>query len=297
MSNQATSNNTNLFSSLGNAYRKIVPNPLISSLILGAGAFGLTKLFQNQFIDTSKVLLSPIMARKMGISREEWYNIAEELKHNKKYNMWIPALAGLTLAGGSLAMSYRPGEKYKGLLSWNAAPTTKAPSLDYATGRDFSAVPKNPLINRAVPDNANYYNTRKIASEDIFSSSFTPSQDLTKMINVKSTMDLFTKDPYLNNTNNSYVRNLGTSIVADAGNRSGSNYAPLGTVYDSAFDKLKNKISLSGIATIGLKSMIANEAASLFTNAIGLVTDMSQETKNDIIAAGTWAGTIKAILD
>ena len=56
-------------------------------------------------------------------------------------------------------------------------------------------------------------------------------------------------------------------------------------------------MSLSGIATIGLKSMIANEAASLFTNAIGLVTDMSQETKNDIIAAGTWAGTIKAILD
>lgn len=291
------SNNTNFISSFGNAYRKIVPNPIVSSLLLGAGAFGLAKIFQNQVIDTSKVLLSPLMTRRMGISREEWYSMAEEAKHNKNYSKWFPILAGLTAAGGSLAMSYRPGEQYGGLLSWNAAPTTKAKKLPFATGMDFSEVPKKPIINRALPDNANAYTWNKTAAEDLFSSSFTPSQDLTKMINVKSTMDLFTKDPYLSGTSNSYVRNLGTAIVADAGNRSGSNYAPLGTVYDSAFDKIKNKTSLSGLATIGLKSMIANEAASLFTNAIGLVTDMSQETKNDIIAAGTWAGTIKAILD
>lgn len=79
-------------------------------------------------------------------------------------------------------------------------------------------------------------------------------------------MDLFRGDPVLRKSN-PYAMNLGTSIVAAAGN--GRRNTTVGSVFDSAVNKIETKFSAQGMLDGALRTGAAYTTASLFTNAIG----------------------------
>lgn len=58
---------------------------------------------------------------------------------------------------------------------------------------------------------------------------------MNSLLNTQATMDLFRADPVLTSYD-PYVKNLGTSIIANASN--GAKNTSLGSIFDSAVDKI-----------------------------------------------------------
>ena len=279
------------------AYQKAVPSPLLHAALLGAGAYGLTRLGWRPIVETTRSL-ARIPGRALGgMSDGEWDEAMDELSADPSLSRWIPAAIGALAAGGTLAAHYRPNKQYGGLLSWNA-------NTKYY---------KNPADRFLAPDTSNQF-TQPTKMENVWLDSlrktsslskeadspylygnYVPTTDFAKALNASSAVDLFVNDPYLQNQD--YVRNLGTAIVTNAAMREGTSRPTLGGVFDSAVDKIDKKLSFEGLASVGVKSLIANSAARLFTGALGAMTDLDPKARQNIIDAGTWAGAITAILE
>lgn len=88
---------------------------------------------------------------------------------------------------------------------------------------------------------------------------------------------------------------MGTAIVANAGQ--GARNTSLGSIFDSAVDKIGTKLNMAGIANTALNATAAYATASLFTNAVGTMMGLPKQTRDNIISAGTWAGAISSILE
>lgn len=279
------------------AYQKAVPSPLLHAALLGAGAYGLTRLGWRPIVETTRSL-ARIPGRSLGgMSDREWDEAMDELGADPSLSRWIPVAIGALAAGGTLAAHYRPNKQYGGLLSWNA-------NTKYY---------KNPADRFLAPDTSNQF-TQPMKMENVWLDSlrktsslskeadspylygnYVPTTDFAKALNASSAVDLFVNDPYLQNQD--YVRNLGTSIVTNAAMREGTSRPTLGSVFDSAVDKIDKKLSFEGLASVGVKSLIANSAARLFTSALGAMTDLDPDARQNIIDTGTWAGAITAILE
>lgn len=117
---------------------------------------------------------------------------------------------------------------------------------------------------------------------------------MTQLLNTQATMDLFRSDPVLS-TYDPYAKNFGTSIIASASN--GARNTSLGSIFDSAVDKLQGRMTLSGMSNTALNAATSYATASLFTNAVGTMMGLPKGTRDNIISAGTWAGTISSILE
>lgn len=279
------------------AYQKAVPSPLLHAALLGAGAYGLTRLGWKPIVETTRSLARVPGRALAGMSDQDWDAAMDELGSDPSFGRWIPAAIGALAAGGTLAAHYRPNKQYGGLLSWNA-------NTKYY---------QNPAERFLAPDTSNQFTPlsaredhwvkllRKTGSLDKTADSpylygnYVPTTDFSKALNAVSAVDLFVNDPYLQNQN--YVRNLGTSIITNAAQREGTSRPTLGSVFDSAVDKIDKKLSFEGLASVGVKSLVANSAARLFTSALGAMTDLDPKARQNIIDAGTWAGAITAILE
>ena len=123
---------------------------------------------------------------------------------------------------------------------------------------------------------------------------YVPDINFHQIVNAGQAKDLFTNDPNLKN--DPYVRNMGVAIINDAANRTGFVNPTLGNIYDSAANKIKNKLSWQGVANVAAKTMIANSTAHLLTSAIGAVVPLPKEVKRKIIDGGTWAAAAMSIL-
>ena len=71
----------------------------------------------------------------------------------------------------------------------------------------------------------------------------------------------------------------------------------MGGIFDSAMDKLDKKLSFQGLAKAGVRTVVANSVANLFTSALDTMVGLSPEAQRTIIDTGTWAGAISAILE
>lgn len=123
---------------------------------------------------------------------------------------------------------------------------------------------------------------------------YVPEMDFSSVINARDAKSLFTNDPYLQN--NDYARNMGTAIVSNAALNAGSNNVTLGGVFDSAVNKISNKLSFEGVTSVAVKTLVSNGIARLLTGAIGTMTNLSPDVRNTIVEAGTWAGAVSSIL-
>jgi hypothetical protein len=119
--------------------------------------------------------------------------------------------------------------------------------------------------------------------------------DYGKRINGIQAASLFNNDPHFDD--NPYIKYFGTSVVANACNTQNTTKPTLGSIFDSAARKFQSRLSLSGIAPTMASATIANAQANLLTGALGTMMDLDKGTRNALVEAGTWAGTIKSILE
>lgn len=122
---------------------------------------------------------------------------------------------------------------------------------------------------------------------------YQPMTDFAKHIDVRDVSQLFENDPYLR-ANNAYASQLGTSIVNAA--PAYSNTTTLGGIFDSAVNKIENKLTFQGLASTAAKTLIANTAAHMLTGAIGAITSVHPKVRDTVISAGTWGAAVESIL-
>lgn len=286
-------NADNIISKAFEGYKSVVPNPLTSAILAGAGAYGLSRLAWNPIVNTIRSL-ARVPGKSLGnMTDEEWDEAMDELQNNSSYKRWIPAAIGALAFGGHTLASYTPAERYGGLLHWNGTPSGYSnPTQKYIhpdATRQFTNTQQ--VFNPHASHTASLHKQADLYSYD----GYIPSFDFSKPVNVRQAASLFTNDPYLQNEQ--YVKNMGTAIVTAAAQRSGTNNPTMGSIFDSAVEKVDKKLSFEGLTSIGVKSVISNSVARMFTNVLDTMMDLSPEAKRNIIDAGTWAGTVTAILD
>ena len=234
--------------------------------LLGAGA-GI--LGWNALVNTTRSL-GRLPARKLfHVSNQEWDDMMDDAISTKWYRWVVPSAAGLLAAGGVLAANYNPREEGNGLLSW------------YPHVKTASAMKKKAAMD-------------KLANDLFMYSGYVPEIDFSKPISVPAARELFDNNPHLKD--DPYVRNMGNAILNNAAINAGVDNPTLGQINDSAVDKFKNKFTLSGIADIGVKTVLANTAAELFTDVVGAVAPLAPDVRRNIIDGTTLATALISII-
>lgn len=137
---------------------------------------------------------------------------------------------------------------------------------------------------------------KKKASLDAMDSmSYLQQLDWGQPINARQANSLFADDEHLDK--DQYARHMGMAIVNNAALSNHTGTPTLGNIFDAATDKIEKKLTLGGLANVGVRTVVANSAARLFTGALGSVMDLSPQARRNIVDAGTWAGAVAAILD
>lgn len=279
----------NIIAKLLAGYKKVVPNPLVQAGIAGLGVYGLTRFGWNRVNETLRSLGRPTIKKWFGLSDDQWDTAVDNLQYDSKLAKWVPVGLGLTGAALGLLPSFSPYKKHYGLTKWDAPFTYHKADGSYATKRNANSSAFTPMSKTQSA-------MTKAASQFFNSTGYDINQlDVNKIVDVSAAKSLFSNDPNL--ADDSYTRNFGTAIIANAANATGINNPTLGNILDSAVDKVSNKLSIQGIADVALKSVVANTTATLFTGVLDTMLDLSPTTRRNIIDTGTWAGTIGAILN
>lgn len=264
-------------------YRTVTINPTVSAGVQGTAAFGAGYIGWERMMNTLRSLLRRPISYMTKMTPREFDEEWQDIQDDPKMRYIIPGSIGAGVAGLSLLASHRPNEEYGGLLSWNG----KAKPFDSSVYRGYIMPGTQNLAKSAA--------LKKLASSAFEYGGYVPTIDYSKVLDGPATKrQLFTNDPWMQG--DSFTRNMGVSIFADAQNREGSSNISMGTLHDTAADKFKTKFSLMGVTGIAAKTMFANTAADLLVNAIGTMVDIPQETREDLISAGTWYQAAKSIL-
>ena len=131
-------------------WKKYGPNPLLTSLLIGGGIYGLGRLAWNPLVDTYGALAGSLK-RKMGASPDEMREFAQDLEETKKdapSRHRIPAIIGAALGGLSLYLMSDKERRYNGVFSWSAPkkvlPPDKGPVRKLVTSNNTLPDPNNP---------------------------------------------------------------------------------------------------------------------------------------------------------
>ena len=258
-------------------YRDHGPSPWETAALLGLGAYGAGRLAWGPVVEAFRSLGRPL-ASKYNASDTDWDASIDELKDDESYRKWIPAgfgtLAGLT----ALGMFYNPKERYNGVTSWSGA----TPGA-----RRFSLHAITDLFKNASFDGP--------YSQSMQNGSYMGQFDWNQPININAAAGLFNNDPFLKD--DPYARHMGTAIINNAGIQQHTNRPTLGGIFDSAVDKIENKLSFGGLVNVGVKTAVANGLARMFTGALDTMVGLPQSMQKKLVDAGTWAGAVTAILE
>jgi hypothetical protein len=240
--------------------RKYTMSPLGLGIRLGAVGAGLGYATWDDIVNTGGSLGRWPIKKLTGMSDDDYDEAMDELKQDNRYKWILPSTLGAILGGGYLAHRYNTYHDWKSMLDW--APKTAS--------------------------------LHKEADELFTYGGYVPKIDFSQVINANQAKSMFSNDPQLQK--DPYVRNMGLAIINNAANKAGFVNPTLGNIYDSAAEKMKQKLSFSGVMGIAANTMIANATAHLFTSALGAVVPLSKETKRNLIDAGTWYAAVKSIL-
>ena len=257
-------------------YQEHGPNPLATATLLGIGAGGLTWLAWNPVVDAFKALGHPFARKsaeghglKESEAVENWDQSAEELRESSRAKKLAPWLIGALTGGTALMLFSNKNQLNHGLYDWHA-----------------------PNVAHDEPHVVLSKWQEKRASID--NSGFIQDLDWSKQLRLKESLELFGPAAL---PSSDYARHMGTAILTNAAMTQGTRSPTLGGVFDSAVDKIETKLSLGGIVSTGVKTVVANGIAKLFTGAVDAVVGLPDNTKNNLISAGTWAGAITSILE
>ena len=174
-------------------YAKHGPNPLITALLLGGGAYGVGKVGWNSIVEVLRSLGRPIGKKFMGgdsnpDADRDWNESMDNIKSDSSLSKWVPAAVGALVTSGALTAFSNPQQKYKGLLKWHS---------------DINA------FNKSAMDMDYVYNGPNAMSFN----SYVTDLDWNRPIHASNVVGLFKNDPHLDNE--PYARNMGISIVQD----------------------------------------------------------------------------------
>lgn len=254
-------------------YRDHGPSPWATAAGLGGmAALGGLALWKPA-VETARSLGRPLAAKFGGEEgRAAWDEKMDRWKNSGKVKAVVLGTLGLAGTAGALGLFVRPENRNFGLLNWN----------DHRL--------------RLIKESSFRRQLEKVAAWDVTGGSpYIGSIDYGKPVSLNAAASLFQDDPHL--AGNDYVRNLGTSIVSNAGIQNRTSRPTLGNILDSAVDKLNTKLSFGGVAQAGVRSMVANTTARLFTGALGSMFDISPRARQNLVDAGTWAGAVTSILN
>ena len=268
--------------------------PWATALAFGGLTYGATRPFWGPFVETVRSLFrkpgkkflggDPDNPKSDAIADEQWNLAMDNAKNNSELRWKVPL--GLGGLGTVLALYLfaRRNEPYFGLTRWNYPKDPEIP----AAGNNATTTPM--IKPASVLDNGRYM--KKVAS---LVGGMDMDIDYSKRVNLTDATNLFSNDKNLEDY--PYTRNMGTAIVTNAAISGHTDRPTLGGILDSAVEKISNKLSFGGLASVGLRSMVANGAARLFTGALGQMVDLSPKARQTLVDAGTWAGAITAILE
>lgn len=251
------------------ALKRYTWSPALAAGALGVGVYGLGRLGWAPVVRTVRALGRYPLRKLYGLTDEQWDASMDELEQDSEYRKWIPAALGALAAGGAAATMYRPNEQYGGLFKWNEE---LKPSFE---GRSHISA------------------STKTASFQDSSSYVGNGIDFGRIVDTRNAANLFTSDPNMD----PYAMNMGAAIVNNASLQAGARNVTMGGIFDSAMDKLDKKLSFQGLAKAGVRTVVANSVANLFTSALDTMVGLSPEAQRTIIDTGTWAGAISAILE
>ena len=272
-------------------YTNIVPNPLAHAALLGTAAYGASKLGYNSIMRTIRSLGRVPGRQLANLSNDEWDEAMDEMLYNSNYSTWLPVGLGALAAVAAASPHFSPYRKNFGLTAWDSPiQSHHAASNSPGHNRDINESLAMPMVKLSS------YGMHKVANSLFTATGYDANaMDMSKVVDVGRARSLFNSDPFL--ANDSYTRNFGNSIINNAAINTGVSNPTLGNVFDSAKNKISNKLTIQGIADIGMKSVVANQTARLFTGVLDTMIGLSPTTQRNIIDTGTWAGTVSAILN
>lgn len=249
-------------------YRKNGPNPALTALLLAGGTYGLGRALWGPLAETARSLQRPFGNKQLKTSGD-WDRAMDKAKASSKLKTILPAIAAAGVGASALWAFGAPNKKYYGLTDW------MAPHVPYHSEESL------PLIGSGVD---------KQASLD----SYVQDLDWHKPLSLTTANSLFSNEQAF--AGNQIARLTGKAIVNDAALSNNTMNPTVGNVFDSALNKIDNKLTLSGVAQAGIRTVVANGAARLFTSALDSVCDLSPGARQSLVDAGTWAGAITSIL-
>ncbi len=254
-------------------YRQHGPAPWATSLLAGALMFGAGRMAWNPVMETVRSLGRPFARKRLAKGDLEWDRTMDIARDDSRLKTWLPLLAGLLGAGGTAYALYRPNRAHGGMLSWNAPERVMPPRGKYS----WQDIPYMPGL-------------KKTGAVD----PYVQDIDWNHTINLGVAHDLFVNDTMQDHPD---ARLTGLAIVNNAAINQGTRSPSLGGIFDSALNKIEKKLTLGTAVRAGVRSVLANTAARMFTGALGAMCDLPQGARQTLVDAGTWAGAVSAILE
>ena len=266
------------------AWRKATVNPFGGSLAAGALAGGAAYLLAGPLVKTLGGMVGQTY------SPED----VETLKRDRRAKLKLAAIIGGMTALGGLALTADGKRPDFGWGSYGPTrPATPPRPPEPAATPETNAAPERETSANRGPT------PEKMAAGPAMgkSGSFLPEPqpvrgiDYGKVVGVGPVAALF-QTPGMR----PYDSAFGVSVV-NAAPTIGTGMTTMGGILDSARDKFKSKLDLAGIVDTGVKTAISNVAARAFTNALDGFVGLSASTKNKLVAGGTWAGLVHALVN
>lgn len=262
----------NIIDSIVQGYAKHGPNPLFTALLLGLGSYGVGRLGWKSTVETLRSLGRPLGrkllstgsdARSLAEADDNWNTAMDNLKQDSHLARWVPVGIGALTTGLALEVFRNPKQPHQGLLKW---------------------YPKTASFN-----DAPYIRTQEMGMDP-----YVTELDWNRRIPAADVVGLFKNDPHLDDQ--MYARNMGISIVSDASINNHTRNPSLGNIFDSAVNKIENKLTFGGLTNVALKTAVANGVSRLFANSVGAMMDLSPKARQNLVDAGTWAGAVTSML-
>lgn len=237
------------------AYKEIVPNPAVQSLLLAAIAVPVAYAAKKPFYATLRnVAADPRAASLLGMSTRDAVQGVDQLENDFVGKHVLPWMVGLTPAAVSAFINADSRAKNFGLDTWEPY---------------ISPYQQAKLNNKkSLAKTASLFQT----------AGYQPQLDFSQQLNRYDAVALMQNNPILQQS--SYASNLGTSIIT-AAPYTGA-YTTLGGVYDSAVNKFQKKLQYQGLGSKMLKGAISGSLAGMFTDVVGTIFGMPQPLRRGI---------------
>lgn len=261
--NNCNKMNKKAVSDIAATFKKYVPSPAAAAILAGLPVYFVGRKLWSPVTSTAASLFRPVGVQMFGGGDKGalLYNqVVQGIQNDEQAKSVVPTVAAAGTAAGVAWLLANKDQPGYGLFKWGSDMHKKGAFY----------MDDNPTYEQAL--------------------------DWDKPLNANAAVSLFTNDPYMQ-YGDTYAKHMGTAIITNAAMQGHTTQPTLGGIFDSAAQKIDSKLSLGGLLHVGKRALLSNGLAKLFTGALDTMYSLPQNAKDNLISAGTWAGTISAILD